>query len=138
MNIQISVLLWTIICFCLLMLILNNLLFKPLLAVMDKRQERIRQAKEKQSINEASYARAIAEMEQAREDDKKRQAQIMAQTVEEAHRQAEAQIAEARQEGIRQLETYGEELRREHDDMKAKLDAGADALAEVFANRVTS
>mgnify|MGYP002517687712 CR=1 FL=1 len=36
MNIQISVIIWTVICFVALMLILRNLLFKPLLDVMDK------------------------------------------------------------------------------------------------------
>ena len=41
MNIQLSVVLWTIICFVLLMLILHNLLFKPVLKVLDARREKI-------------------------------------------------------------------------------------------------
>ena len=45
MTIQLSVTVWTVICFCLLMLILHNLLFKPVLKVMDDRRERIEKAR---------------------------------------------------------------------------------------------
>ena len=48
MSIQISVIIWTVICFLLLMLILHNWLFKPVLDVMEKRRNRIEKAKEKQ------------------------------------------------------------------------------------------
>ena len=47
MTVQLSVTLWTVICFCLLMLILHNLLFKPVLKVMDDRKSRIDKANEK-------------------------------------------------------------------------------------------
>ena len=45
MTIQPSVLIWTIICFCLMMVILNKLLFKPLLSFMDARNDRIARAR---------------------------------------------------------------------------------------------
>ena len=48
MSIQISVVIWTVICFLLLMLILHNWLFKPVLEIMEKRRIRIEKAKEKQ------------------------------------------------------------------------------------------
>ena len=54
MNIQISVVIWTVICFALLMVILRNLLFKPLLKVMDERSVRLENARKKKSeIDEA-------------------------------------------------------------------------------------
>lgn len=46
-NIQISVVIWTVICFLLLMFILKTLLFKPMLELMDKRRTRIDAATEK-------------------------------------------------------------------------------------------
>lgn len=49
MNIQLPVVLWTVICFLLLMLILKNLLFKPVFRVMDQRKEKIAQANEKKA-----------------------------------------------------------------------------------------
>ena len=64
MTIQISVVIWTIICFVLLMLILNNLLFKPVLDIMDKRREKIAAAKAKKAERESLIAeneRLVAE-----------------------------------------------------------------------------
>lgn len=138
MNIQVSVLIWTVICFCLLMLILNKLLFKPILAVMDQRQERVRRAREKQSANAEAYAAAQASMEQAREDVRRQQAQAMAETVEEAQRRADQQVAQARQDGERELEAYRAQLAAERQELKTKLDAGVDTLAATFANRLAS
>jgi len=138
MNIQVSVLIWTIICFCLLMLILNKLLFTPILAVMDQRQDRIRRAREKQSANAQAYAAAQTAMEQTREDIRKQQAQTMAKTVEEAQTRADAQVAEAREAGAREVEAYRQQLMAEQQELKTKLDAGVDTLAATFANRLAS
>ena len=49
MEIQISVIIWTIICFVVLMVILRNLLFKPLFKVMDQRSERLVKARKKKA-----------------------------------------------------------------------------------------
>lgn len=138
MNIQVSVLIWTIICFCLLMLILNKLLFTPILAVMDQRQERIRRGREKQSADAEAYAAAQTAMEQAREDIRKQQAQAMARTVDEAQARADAQVAEARAAGTREVEAYRQQLMAERQALKTKLDARLDSLAATFANRLAS
>lgn len=53
MTIQISVTVWTVICFVALMLILHNLLFKPVLELLDKRNKRIKDALEKKVEYEA-------------------------------------------------------------------------------------
>ena len=42
MTIQLSISVWTVICYVLLMIILDKLLFKPVLKVMDERKERIK------------------------------------------------------------------------------------------------
>lgn len=44
MTIQISLVIWTVVGFTVLSLILNRFLFKPLLEVMDKRNEKIKSA----------------------------------------------------------------------------------------------
>ena len=41
MNIQPSVIVWTVICFLLLMVILKNLLFTPVLKMIDSRREKV-------------------------------------------------------------------------------------------------
>ena len=44
MNIQPSVIVWTVICFLLLTVILKNLLFTPVLKMLDSRKEKIEKA----------------------------------------------------------------------------------------------
>ena len=50
MNIQPSVAVWTIICFILLMIVLRNLLFKPVLSLLDRRKEIMAQAEKKKEL----------------------------------------------------------------------------------------
>ena len=69
MTIQLPVLLWTVICFVLLMLILSRLLFRPLLDFMDRREEKIRSAARK--LEETEQARRDAEEKLARSDRKR-------------------------------------------------------------------
>ena len=47
MNIQPSVIVWTVICFLLLMVILKNLLFTPILRMLDSRKAKIEAADKK-------------------------------------------------------------------------------------------
>ena len=59
MTIQISVLIWTIICFLVFVLILDFLLFKPVLKLLDSRRERIQKA----AAKKAEYERLSGEQE---------------------------------------------------------------------------
>ena len=63
MSIQPSVIVWTVICFLLLMIILKNLLFTPVLKMLDSRKEKVeaadRKLREIESI-EAENAKRIA------------------------------------------------------------------------------
>ena len=90
MNIQPSVIVWTVICFLLLMVILKNLLFKPVLEVLDKRKEKVDFAEQKlrdiESIS-AKNQRLIAE-EKARAE-----AESVAQAKEEVKRLSEEAIS---------------------------------------------
>mgnify|MGYP006792727877 CR=1 FL=1 len=57
MNFQPSVMVWTVICFLLLTVILKNLLFTPILKIMDSRREKTEVAKEKKEAIEKEEAR---------------------------------------------------------------------------------
>ncbi len=63
MTIQLSVLIWTVICFCVFMLVLDRLLFRPLLRFMDRRREKMECADllEKQRLRREAAARLEAE-----------------------------------------------------------------------------
>ena len=87
MTIQLPVLLWTVICFVLLMLILSRLLFRPLLDFMDRREEKIRSA-----------ARKLEETEQARRDAEEKLARFRQEEAERTDRLSKEAVAEAERE----------------------------------------
>lgn len=62
-NVQPSLIIWTVICFGLFMLVLDRLLFRPLLKLMDERRERTEGARLR--LAEAREAHE-AELEEAR------------------------------------------------------------------------
>ena len=62
MSLNISVVIWTVIDFCLLMLILDKLLFKPLLTKMHARDDRIEEGEKKLIETEAEKSRILNEM----------------------------------------------------------------------------
>ena len=138
MNIQLSVTLWTIICFCLAMLILNKLLFKPLLQVMDARQERIDRAHGKQKAYAEAYDQELKALEKAREAEKQQKALEAAASLQASQEQAGRDLAAARQADAAEIEEYREQLRDESQELKSKLDAGLSSLAETFAERLAS
>ena len=80
MEIQLSLILWTVICFALLMLVLQKLLFQPMLRMMDKRRLKIAEA----------HVRA-EQLKQAREEQAARLEEARAQRRQEAERQHETQ-----------------------------------------------
>ena len=77
MTIQLSVTLWTILCFLALMVILDRLLFRPMLSFMDARRARIEAAR---AVREESAAAREAELE--RREASRREAAHKAQTAE--------------------------------------------------------
>ena len=74
MNIQISITVWTIICFVVLMLILDRLLFRPLLSFMDKRREKIDGAKTARETAQREREEEITRRAEERAEAKRRAA----------------------------------------------------------------
>ena len=106
MTIQISLVIWTVIGFVVLSLILNRFLFKPLLAVMDKRNEKIKTAQENRQ----------AELERR---EKTRQALEIANAArqQEALKAAEKELANER----KKTETILAEKKAEYDAALEKI-----------------
>ena len=138
MTIQPSVLIWTIICFCVLMLILNKMLFGPMLKVMDVRQEKIQRAKDKQKADELAVSEALSQREEALTEAKRQQLALQTAAAEQAREAGSAALEEARKNSSQELEAYAQELEQEARELKTKLDAKVDSLAVVFADRLAS
>ena len=122
MTIQISVLIWTVICFLLLMLILHFLLFQPVLKLLDQRSGRIRKA----AAKKAEYERLSAEYEVMQKEKK-------AALIKERQRLVKAEIKKIRSEGRLKLEAANDERLRRVDQYRMNAEAECSELLGVLS-----
>ena len=138
MTIQPSVIIWTVICFCLLMLILDRLLFRPILKFMDARQEKIDLAAKKRERDQ----QALAEANAALEERSRRNAELTASRVREecaaARAAADLELAEARKRSAQETETKKAEITEESRTFDRNLENGLEALAQAFVAKFVS
>ena len=106
MNIQLSVSIWTVICFVLLMIILRNLLFKPVLRIMDERRERVLKAKQKQDQLEKMTIEYETLCKQKNESLVKERKKLVKQKVEEIRQLSKESVEKAGAERIREVEAF--------------------------------
>ena len=136
MTIQLSVLVWTIICFVLLMLILQHLLFQPVLNVMDNRKARIQNAAKKKAecsrIAEQNAA-ALREEEAARLAAQRRQIKEQLETIRLDGKKA---VEAANDERLRTVEGFRQQAESERVEILITLSAHAAELAAAFAESV--
>ena len=136
MTIQLSVLVWTIICFGLLMLILHHLLFQPVLKVMDDRKARLRSAAEKKAEYERiteKNAAALREKEAARLAAQHRQLKEQIETIRLDGKKA---VEAANDERLRSVECFRQQTESERVEILITLSAHAAELAAAFAESV--
>lgn len=138
MTIQISIVVWTVICFLVLMLILKNLLFKPVLEVMDKRKEKIERAQAKKAEEE----RLIAEHQQMLEEKKtalakEQQKQVKAKA-EKIRSNSKKTIEQAKQDRLQEMEQYRTKTAEDHEEILSSLTSHTKKLAAVFADKIIS
>ncbi len=134
MTIQLSVSVWTVICFVLLMLILHNLLFKPVLAVMDKRRERINKAAEKAAENEKAkreYESVLIEKKAAFYAERQKQLKDELESIRSNSKKA---IEAAKEERLQEVDDYRAKAAEEHDEILDTLRVHTSEIAAAFAD----
>ncbi len=138
MNIQPSVMVWTVICFLILTVILKNLLFTPLLKIMDSRREKIQAAsKKKEDIekcilehkNQAEKEKILAE-EKSRKETK--------QKLEQLQLQSKKEIETAQRQCIADVQKYREGITDEHDKIVYSVAPKMETAAALFAKNIIS
>lgn len=133
MTIQISVVIWTVICFLLLVLILRSLLFRPMLELMDRRKERIRKAE----ARKAEYERLAQEYASALEEEKsayqKQQQKEMREQIEQIRLEGKSRLDEANEERLRRVDRDRLKAEEECAQLLTLLSARAGELAVSFA-----
>ena len=138
MTVQLSVLLWAVICFCLCIVILDRLLFKPIFAVMDKRRERIEAAAEKKAAYEKAAVEAEKAMAQYREDEAKKILALAAEEINRAKLEAETLEAEALRSLEKRNAEYGIELKEQAGQIEKDMDASIGKLAQAYISALVS
>ena len=136
MNIQLSVLVWTIICFVLLMLVLHHLLFQPVLNVMDNRKARIQDAAKKKAEYEriaAENAAALRAEETARLAKRRKQIKEQIETIRLDGKRA---VDAANDERLRAVGRCRQQVEAERVEILITLSAHAAELAAAFAESV--
>lgn len=136
MTIQISVTIWTVICFILMMLVLNNLLFKPILTLMDKRRERIDAAKAKKAEYELLSAEnerlASEKMAEYEANGKK----LIKERVEKVQTDRRKAVEAAKEVRLKRLDESREKTVAEEKEILSKLSSHAEELAVMLADRI--
>ena len=138
MNIQPSVMVWTVICFLLLMLILKNLLFTPVLKMIDSRREKIQAAaKKKEDIEKLVLEhKNQAEKEKALEEEKNRKE--TKQKLEQLQLQSKKEIEAAQRQCLADVQKYKEGITDEHDKIVYSVAPKMETAAALFAKNIIS
>ena len=135
MNVQPSVLIWTVINFCILMLVLNKLLFKPLLAFMDARRKKIDDA----GAARENAAREAAEARERAEEERKaainRINDEAEATLGELRKKTELDRARLERECVTLLEKERADLAAEGSDIRRRLDEGREDILSAFVRK---
>ncbi len=138
MNIQLPVVIWTVICFLLLMLILRNLLFKPVLEILDKRKEKIARANKKKADIEALTAEHEKKLEIIKEDEKIQRDNYIKGELKLIRIQNKTRTEEEKAARFARVEEYKKETEAEKEEIKKYFSESVQEIAKVFAERLIS
>ncbi|MBO5231714.1 MAG: hypothetical protein J6B88_03730 [Clostridia bacterium] len=136
MTIQLSVTVWTVICFVLLMLILHNLLFKPVLAVMDKRNKKIEGAKAKNAEFEKIQSENDALLSKKKKAFLEAQLKKSTEEIEAIRANGKLAAQKAQEQRLKTVEEYRYKSDVEHNEILLVLEAHSTDLASAFAENL--
>lgn len=127
---------WVIFFVLLLTVVLDRLLFKPLLRVMEERQRAITSARElaERSANEARHA--TAEFDRKTGDARAELYRQMDEMRRTAMDERAAIMARTRAEADAEIVAASAQLQTEADEARRRLSAEADALGAAVAERI--
>ena len=138
MNIQPSIMVWTVICFLLLTVILKNLLFTPILKIMDSRREKTEAAKEKKEAIEKLILENKAQNEKEKalfEEEKRKQSK---QKLEQIQLQGKKEIEVAQRQCLDDMQKYRAGIKEEHDKIVDSVAPKMETAAALFAKNIIS
>ena len=136
MSFQPSVIIWTIICFLLLTVILKNLLFAPVLKVLDERKEKTEAAHRKkieiEKLTKENEAYIAAEKEKELLERSSRAKQLAFEIQAEGKKELEL----AQEQCLAEIEKYRESIKDEHEQIVACVAPEMETAAAIFAKNI--
>lgn len=138
MTIQISIVIWTIICFILLMIILHNFLFKPVLKVIDGRKQRLEAARKKEKEQNEKIEAHKAEILRQRAEYALEKEQLSKKVAEQLSIQGKFQIEEAQKKRIKDVDDYRILMDESYGQIISSVSKEMNTVAELFASRIVS
>ncbi len=138
MTIQPSVMVWTVICFLILTVILKNLLFTPVLKMIDSRREKVQAAAKKKDDIEKLVVEheKQAEKEKALAEEKRRKE--TKQKLEQLQLQSKKEIEAAQRQCLDDVQKYREDIVDEHDKIVYSVAPKMETAAALFAKNIIS
>ncbi len=121
LDISIGLLLLTAVVFVGLIFLLNNWLYKPLLAFMQEREESIRRDLENANANEEGSQKLCEEAQAIIAQAKSEASAMKKEAVEKAKAEVQELIAAKRGELEKRYEKFLEELKKEEESVKSTL-----------------
>lgn len=136
MSFQPSIMVWTVICFCILMLILKNLLFKPILKVMDSRNEKIQAANQRKQDMDALVAEHKTRQAQEIALAKETQIKEAKQKFEQLQLQSQKEIENAHRQCLADIEKYKESITDERNKIVSSVAPAMETAAALLARNI--
>lgn len=138
MNIQLSVIIWTVICFLALMTVLDRLLFRPVLALLDERAARLAAARQKKLDREVLEQQQRQEREQllARAETERKEATLRA--LESLAAEEKTLLKDAHKDCLAHIDAYKDQREKELEDILAAVSPEMAKAADLFVKRIVS
>lgn len=138
MNIQLSVSIWTVICFCLLMLILQNGVFKPVLKVLDARRDKLAAAREKKQEMLRLEQENAEFYEQQRAEYLRRRKEETKAAVDKIRSDEKIELKNAHAKSVDDIDAYRLEIEQVCADAVVGIRPKMKEAAGMFAQRIVS
>ncbi|MBR3145435.1 MAG: hypothetical protein IKF53_06050 [Clostridia bacterium] len=138
MNIEPSVLIWTVICFCAFALVINNLLFRPILKVMDERQKKIDKWNKKANLMETEAAERKAKKAEEAAISRENAKYEAAKKKQELKAAAEQKLAEMRKENEDKLNSKINELKSHSLENAEIINGKMDDFVAAFTEKLVT
>lgn len=136
MSFQPSVIIWTVICFLLLTVILKNLLFTPVLRVLDERKERLEAARGKRAEIERLTAENEALVTAEKEKELQKRSDEAKQLAFDIQSEGKKEIELAQRQCLAEIEKYRESIKDEHEQIVASVAPKMETAAAIFAKNI--